>query len=141
MKSLTILFSAKLSTKHQNKLKEQFPEQDFMFCDGMDEAKSHLSDAEVLVTYGSDLTDDLLQAASELKWIMVMSAGVEELPLAAIEERGILLTNARGIHKTPMAEYVFAMLLQVYRQAKTVIQNEANRYWGKGTRMEELHGK
>lgn len=138
---MTILFSAKISKKHKDKLKKQFPEQSFTFCDSMDEAKAYLPEAKVLATYGVDVTADMVQKANKLKWIMVLSAGVEEMPLTAIEERGIRLTNARGIHKTPMAEYVFAMLLQVYRQTKTVIQNEVNHYWDEGTRMEELRGK
>lgn len=138
---MTILFTAKLSTKHKDKLKKQFPEQSFTFCDSMDEAEEYVPQAEILATYGVDLTADILQRADKLKWIMVLSAGVEKMPLKVIEERGILLTNARGIHKTPMAEYVFSMLLQVYRQAKTVIRNEAAHDWDKGIRMEELHGR
>src|SRR5699024_658297 len=140
-KRLTILFTSILSIKQKDILHKQFPEQSFIFCDSMDEANVYLAEAEVLVTYGVDLNDELLQKANKLKWIMVLSAGVEKMPLKAIEERGILLTNARGIHKTPMAEYVFAMLLQVYRQAKTVIRDETAHYWNKETRMEELSGK
>ncbi|MGY0692512.1 D-2-hydroxyacid dehydrogenase [Virgibacillus sp. FSP13] len=136
-----ILFSAKLSSKHQTKLAQHFPDQHFRFHENMNEAKNDLAEAEVLVTFGDDLTVELLAKARNLKWIMVLSAGMDQMPLAAIGKRNILVTNARGIHKTPMSEYVIAMLLQVYRQAKTLIHNEENHHWDKGVHMQELTGK
>ncbi|WP_106494561.1 D-2-hydroxyacid dehydrogenase [Lentibacillus sp. Marseille-P4043] len=136
-----ILFSAKLSSKHQTKLAQHFPDQHFRFHETMNEAKKDLAEAEVLVTFGDDLTESLLKKAEKLKWIMVLSAGMDQMPLDAIGKRNILVTNARGIHKTPMSEYVISMLLQVYRQAKTLIHNEESHHWDKGVHMQELTGK
>lgn len=138
---MIILFSAKLSTKHQNKLTKLYPQQTFIFCDNMDEVIDHLPEAEVLVTYGDDLTDDRIEQAMKLKWIMVLSAGMDQMPLAAIRRKNILVTNARGIHQVPMSEYAISMLLQVYRQGKTLIKNEANNHWDKSVRMQELTGR
>ncbi|MEN1970181.1 D-2-hydroxyacid dehydrogenase [Lentibacillus sp. N15] len=138
---MKLLFSAKLSAKHQEKLIQQFPDQSFTFCSTMDEALPYLSETEVLVTYGSDLSAEIIGQAQQLKWIMVLSAGMDKMPLTAIAKRNILVTNARGIHRTPMAEYAIAMLLQVYRQSKTIIKNETNHVWDKQVRMEELAEK
>ncbi|GGB57825.1 glycerate dehydrogenase [Lentibacillus populi] len=138
---MTILFSTKLSAKHQKKLMQDYPEQSFVFCDNMKEASAVLPEAEVLATYGGDLTDDLIEKAVNLKWIMVLSAGMDQMPLTSLKNRNILVTNARGIHKTPMSEYVIALLLQVYRQTKTLLHNETNHYWDKSVRMQELTGK
>lgn len=137
---MVILFSAKISDKHQTRLLKNYPDCEFIFCENIDEAKKDLSRADILVTYGEDLNSDLIDEASRLKWIMVISAGLEKMPLEAISDRGILVTNARGIHKTPMAEYAFAMLLQVVRQAKQVIANESENKWDKSVRMGELSG-
>lgn len=136
-----ILFSAKLASKHQERLKANYPKQTFMFCDSMDQAQPYLSQAEILVTYGGDLTDQMIEGSVNLKWIMVMSAGLDRLPLRAIQEKGILVTNARGIHKVPMAEYAISMLLQVYRQAKQLYQSESSKVWEPGTHMQEISGK
>ncbi|MCG1028092.1 D-2-hydroxyacid dehydrogenase [Virgibacillus halodenitrificans] len=136
-----ILFSAKISEKHQTRLKEEFTEQQFIMCSSMDEASAYLKAAEILVTYGEDLTPELIEHAAQLKWIMVLSAGMDRMPFDAIKAKGILVTNARGIHKTPMAEYAISMLLQVYRQANMLMEKEKAHEWDRNVRMEELSGK
>lgn len=136
-----ILFSAKIASKHQEKLKTNYQKQDFIFCESMDQAKQYIGQAEVLVTYGGDLTDKLIEQTGKLKWIMVISAGLDQLPRKAIQEKGILVTNARGIHKVPMAEYAISMLLQVYRQAKLLYQSESSEVWEHSARVQEISGK
>lgn len=136
-----ILFSAKISKKYHERLQADYSDLSFRFCSNMNEAKAHLSEAEVLVTYGSDLTPELIQKAANLKWIMVMSAGMDKLPFKEIEGRNIAVTNVRGIHKVPMAEYAISMLLQVYKQAKIIIENEREITWDPSVKMKEITGK
>ncbi|HLR41105.1 MAG TPA: D-2-hydroxyacid dehydrogenase, partial [Virgibacillus sp.] len=139
---LNILFSAKLSYQDKERLQENYPEQSFTFCENMNEAKKYLEEADILVTYGEDLTSELVTQAVKLKWIMVLSAGMDRMPFETIEQRGILVTNARGIHKIPMAEYAISMLLQVYRQEKLLMQLEAEQKWGRShINIGEISGK
>lgn len=135
-----ILFSANISSRHRTNLKEKFPNEHFQFCKNMREAKKHIKSVEVLVTYGEDVTANIVKQASNLKWIMVISAGMDQLPFETIEQHNILITNVRGIHKVPMAEYVISMLLQVYRQEKILIHNERNNHWDKSIKMREISG-
>ncbi len=107
----------------------------------MDEAKQDIGRADIFITFGEDLTAELISEAVRLRWIMVLSAGIDRLPFAAIKERGILVTNARGIHKVPMAEYAISMLLQVVRQQKQLMKNEAEQTWDRSVRMQELTEK
>lgn len=127
--------------KYLNDLRMNFPDETFSFHKGIENAREYLGKAEVLVTYGEDLTPELIEEAHQLKWIMVMSAGMDKMPFEAIDEKGILVTNARGIHKTPMAEYTISMMLQTYRQAKALIEQEKNEIWNRRVKMQELHGK
>lgn len=136
-----ILSSAKIRRDIRNKLSEKFPDETFIFCNGMNEAEEHLLTAEILITYGEDLTDELIEKAANLKWIMVISAGLDRMPFEAIRKKGILVTNARGIHKTPMAEYTIAMMLQVARQTKVLIAHEQERIWDRRVKMTEISGK
>src|SRR5690606_3610136 len=121
---LVILFSAKISDKHKEAMQTKYPNARFIFTEGMMDAEKYLEQANVLVTYGEDLTDSKLEKATNLKWIMVLSAGVEQLPFKQIQDREILVTNSKGIHKTQMAEYTISMMLQVYRQEKQLMENE-----------------
>ncbi|WP_047984646.1 D-2-hydroxyacid dehydrogenase [Ornithinibacillus californiensis] len=135
---MVILFSATISEKHRQSLVQKYPTLDFIFTSGIKEAEQHLEEATVFVTYGDDLDESTIEKAINLKWIMVLSAGVDQLPFKQIEKRGILVTNSRGIHKTQMAEYTISMMLQVYRQEKTLYENEKLSKWDKSVRMKEI---
>jgi phosphoglycerate dehydrogenase-like enzyme len=136
-----ILFSANVSEKHRVRLKNDFPNQKFVFCESKKEIMDQINDAEVFVTYGNDVTEELIEKAPNLKWVACLSAGIDQFPLQKLAEREILVTNARGIHKTQMAEYAIAMFLQVYRNSKTIIDNERKATWDKGVRVQEMAEK
>ncbi|WP_042142125.1 D-2-hydroxyacid dehydrogenase [Paucisalibacillus sp. EB02] len=138
---MVILFSAKISDKHKEAVQTKYPNEQFIFTEGMTEAETYLEQTNVIVTYGEDLNDSMLEKATNLKWIMVLSAGVEQLPFKQIQDRGILVTNSKGIHKTQMAEYTISMMLQVYRQEKQLIENEKTSSWDKQVRMTEITGQ
>lgn len=138
---MTVLFTAKISPQNQERLREQFPSTQFSFGQTRDEIDQQIGDAEVLVTHGGDIDELLITHAENLRWIMVLSAGVDELPFPIIIKRKIIVTNARGIHKGPMAEYVISMLLQVYRQEKTIINNETAKQWDQSLVLKEISGQ
>ena len=75
---------------------------------------------EIIVTYGEDISKEVLERATSLKWLMVASAGVEKMPLADIAEKGIVISNVRGIHKTPMAESALAHILSLGRALASI---------------------
>jgi len=133
--------SAKIRRDIREKLIESYSELNFRFHTNINEAENDLKDADVLITYGEDLNDKYIDMAKKLKWIMVISAGLDEMPFEAIEKKGITVTNAKGIHAIPMAEYTIGMMLQVARQAKVVIDNESNNNWDRTPTMMELYGK
>lgn len=138
--AMVVLFSIKAKEKYQQQLKKSFPEVTFIFKDSMGEAMEDLEKAKVLVTFSAQVTGEVINRAPELEWIMVMTAGVDKLPKDIINEKNILVTNARGIHKTPMAEYAISMLLQVTRNEKKIIENEAAHKWDQ-VPVDEMSGK
>lgn len=139
---MVILFTpTNIGEHHQNHLKNKYPDHTFVFCQENSKISDYVQDAEVIVTYGSDLTEELIGKAKKLKWIMVISAGIDELPFTEIKKRKILVTNVSGIHKVPMAEYAISMLLHVYRQEKVLNNNQAKASWDRSVRMKEVTGR
>lgn len=135
-------FTANLSDRHQQKLTEQFPELQFSFYGSIEQATEALSDTEVLITYGEDLTEDLVtENFPRLKWIHVISAGLEKMPFDIIAKRNIMVTNARGIHQIPMAEYTTGVMLQIVRRQNEIYERQREGVWDRTIRTEELHGK
>ncbi|WP_400195135.1 D-2-hydroxyacid dehydrogenase [Lysinibacillus telephonicus] len=119
-------------------LVKQFPHVEFIFHARLDEEE--LEKADVLVTYGEDLNDSRIEIAKNLKWIFVASAGIEKMPAKAIAERNILVSNVRGIHKTPMAESILAHILSLKRALPFIYENKRNKVWVKKAQLSELNG-
>jgi phosphoglycerate dehydrogenase-like enzyme len=136
---LNIYSSILPAVELQNDAKETFPDVDFEFHKGIKEEL--FLNAEVFITYGEDLTEELILKTDKLKWIMVMSAGLEKMPFEACKQKGILVTNARGIHKIPMAEFTIGMMLQHVKQMRTLWENEKKPQWERKLPMGELYGK
>jgi len=125
----------------QTEFNETYKEITFYYQDGIDPEDVLLKKADILITYGEDLTEKHIEKALSLKWIMVISAGLEKMPLKAIAARDILITNAKGIHKIPMAEYTLGMILQYEKKIKCIMLNKQDRKWDRELEMGELHSK
>ncbi|GAM15993.1 D-2-hydroxyacid dehydrogenase [Mesobacillus selenatarsenatis] len=123
----------------QEDVKKEFPQVSFEFHKGINEEL--FLNAEIFLTYGEDLTEELIYKADKLKWIMVMSAGLDRMPFEACKKRGILVTNVRGIHKIPMAEFTIGMMLQHVKQMRSLWTNEQAKAWERKLPMGELYGK
>ncbi|MBB3108950.1 phosphoglycerate dehydrogenase-like enzyme [Paenibacillus phyllosphaerae] len=101
----------------------------------------HLEDATVVVGWNAVTASFLRQPNARVRWIQHWGAGVEHLPLADIQARDIVLTNATGVHAAPISETIFAMLLAFTRQLHTAIRSQQERSWGKYGELGELHGR
>ncbi|SIT93217.1 D-2-hydroxyacid dehydrogenase [Edaphobacillus lindanitolerans] len=135
---MDILFLFPLKDHHEQRLKEAFPDVNFLFDRKPDDPA--IGTSEVIVTYGADLDAAHIEKAEALKWLMVASAGLEQLPQEEISKRGITVTNVRGIHKTPMAESILAHILSGKRGLKRIYEQQASREWSKKTGSRELRG-
>ncbi|WP_147804144.1 D-2-hydroxyacid dehydrogenase [Alkalicoccus halolimnae] len=138
---MVIVSSANILQEIQSDFISKYPDLDFRFCNDISEAERELSEAEILITLGEDLVPEHINMAKNLKWIMVISAGMDKMPFEAIAERNIFVTNAKGIHAVPMAEYTIHMMLHTARQATVVLEQERQRVWDRSPVMMELHSK
>ncbi|MBM6616437.1 D-2-hydroxyacid dehydrogenase [Bacillus suaedaesalsae] len=137
---MNIVTTLSVNEKKQNDLMSLFKNEAFHFFSNAVEPTGELKEADVVVTYGDDITPEMIKIAEKLKWIMVMSAGVDKLPFQEIKKRNILVTNVRGIHKIPMAEYTMGMMLQVSKHLQQVTEQEKSHEW-KRLSMNELYQK
>ena len=135
---MNILFSFLPKQEQQDELVRKFPDAEFVFQKGLNEEQ--LKTSQILVTYGEDLHSRHLETAEQLKWIMVASAGLEKMPLQDIANRGIVVTNVRGIHKTPMAETILAHILSIKKSLPLINANQRKGEWSKHVFPTELLG-
>lgn len=135
---MKVLFTFNIKEEQLKRLETEFADVEFSFTKKIEEVP--LDNYEVIVTYGEDISTAVLDRASSLKWIMVASAGVEKMPLDEIAEKGIIMSNVRGIHKTPMAESVLAHILSLGRALPTMREHQLKKEWNKKARQTELRG-
>lgn len=99
-------------------------------------------DADILVSLGFDneYTPSSIMNSTKVKWIHILAAGVENLPFKEIKQKNIIVTNSNGIHKIPISEHVFGMLLNFTRNLYIFQEQKKQKLWKKqiGT---ELYGK
>jgi phosphoglycerate dehydrogenase-like enzyme len=90
-----------------------------------------LDDVEVLLRgwLSNDAFDRLLARAPNLAWVHSASAGVERALTPAALERGLVITNARGVFSRPIAEYVLMMILAVSRRLPQLLELQRERTW------------
>ncbi|WP_017473706.1 D-2-hydroxyacid dehydrogenase [Amphibacillus jilinensis] len=138
---MLVLSTTKLTADLERMLEDRFDTLSFKFMANIEQAEPFLGEAEILITYGEDIKEAHIKKATALKWIMVISAGVDRLPFQAIKERNILVTNARGIHQTPMTEYAIAMLLNHYRQHQVFAEQQAEKVWDATIATREISGR
>lgn len=82
-----------------------------------------------------------LSAFANLETVQLTSAGLDRVPIQAIEERGIRLFSAKDVYSIPIAETVILGILRLYKRARFFSLNQSKHVWEKNRELEELTGK
>jgi D-2-hydroxyacid dehydrogenase (NADP+) len=117
-----------LEARYLERLQQGFPEADFPVCVTPEALREEIRDADALIGAAS-LTADILNDAPKLRWVAATSAGVENLPIEALAERDIALTNFSGIAAPNIAEHVLAMMLAFARGLRPLFHQQDQHQW------------
>ena len=82
-----------------------------------------------------------IEPFTNLKFIQLLSAGYDRVPMDYITKHGIEIHNAEDVYSIPIAEHVIGSVLQLYRQSRFFEQNQKNHGWAKRYDLLELNGK
>lgn len=102
------------------------------------ESKALIQDAEIVIGWG--ISEDLIDAAENLRWVQALSSGVDYYPLDRLRSEGIVLTNVAGIHARPVAEQVFGYMLMFSRRLHRGLRQQRESRWERYEGI-ELTGK
>jgi D-2-hydroxyacid dehydrogenase (NADP+) len=92
------------------------------------ELKLLLKQAEVIFGWIHQFPKNLSARTDRLKWIQVMTAGVDRLP-EEILKSGIRVANASGLHSSAMGEVVLEMMLMFVKDAAACIRMKQEKEW------------
>ncbi len=70
-----------------------------------------------------------LHAATDLKWLNSIYAGLDFMPMDVLIERGITVTNGAGINAITIAEYVVMGMLNIAKGYRDVVRAQERREW------------
>jgi phosphoglycerate dehydrogenase-like enzyme len=71
----------------------------------------------------------LLDATPKLRWYHTVSAGVENMPLPELAQRGVVLTNNSGSYDVQIAEHLMAFVFAASRQLHRYRDNQRASQW------------
>jgi phosphoglycerate dehydrogenase-like enzyme len=123
------------------------PHTQIIVAHNMTEALAQAPGTDVLVGFNPEIcAPQLLSAATDLRWIESLAAGIENcLAVPGLRERGLLLTNMRAVDAAVIAEHAIALTLALAHGLDVFAVDTANAQWnsahGTGTPMQTLEGK
>lgn len=137
-----MLVNERFTEEHVKELQRRFQDVEFIHLDLGKISDSILTSIDAVLGWGQDYTErfEALED-SRLSWIQTFSAGVDSLDFDWLAERGIVLTNASGIHGVPIRESVFGMLLAITRGIVPSIRLQAEAKWSNEISPDILEGK
>ncbi|HSO30273.1 MAG TPA: D-2-hydroxyacid dehydrogenase [Candidatus Sulfomarinibacteraceae bacterium] len=105
-------------------------------------ADGAVEDVEVLLRgwLSSEAFDRLLVRAPRLTWVHSATSGVERALTPVARERGVVVTNARGVFTRPIAEHVLMLILAISRRLPQLLELQRERTWQplQGVELREL---
>ena len=96
-----------------------------------------LERAEVL--FATRIPPDVVKRAPRLRWIQFTSAGVDKLWHPSLGDANVTVTNTKGIHAHPLAEFVLSCLLVFAKGWPRMLEHQRAHRW-EPFLLEELLG-
>jgi phosphoglycerate dehydrogenase-like enzyme len=72
---------------------------------------------------------EIIGAATSLKWLNSIYAGVEHFPLEQLKAQGTKLTNGAGLNSAPIAEFAVMMMLAAAKRSDIILDNQRQHNW------------
>ena len=72
---------------------------------------------------------ETISAATNLKWLNSIYAGVDGMPIPQLRDRGVMVTNGAGINAITIAEYVVMGMLTMAKGYRDVVHAQGRHDW------------
>lgn len=88
---------------------------------------AELSKAEII--FGFNLPSDLIRRAPGLKWIQLISAGVDRYLTDEVRNSRVTMTSVRGMHAVTISEFVLCEMLMFAKHMPQLFLEKQSRQW------------
>lgn len=86
------------------------------------------------------LLREIFPDARRVRWVHTVAGGVEKFLFPELVASSVVLSNARGVFKRSLSEFVVAAVLYFAKDLRRVIRSQQDGMWQQ-FEMEEVHGK
>ncbi|QHW32075.1 D-2-hydroxyacid dehydrogenase [Paenibacillus rhizovicinus] len=97
-------------------------------------------EAEIIFGWNAKVKETAMREDAKLRWVQSWSSGIDNLPLDMLESRGILLTDASGVHARSVSETAVAMMLGLSRGIASAVRNQRTGLWESPKTLAEMNG-
>ncbi|MUW15216.1 D-2-hydroxyacid dehydrogenase [Halorubrum sp. CBA1125] len=108
-------------------IRERLPDADVAHARTPAEERELIRTARIAV--GLNIDEELLAAAEELELFACVFAGTGHLPQDLLEDHGVAVTNASGVHERNISEYVVGAMIGHARQSHLAVRQQSRREW------------
>lgn len=127
---------------NKEKLMTRFPEHEYMFFNSPKDITQYaVKNMDILIVYGDGLSSEMLLGSKKLKWIHIISSGLELIPFDILIQMDVIVTNVKGIHSIPIAEYTIGMILNMVHRNYYFYDLQLKGEWESWVTVEESYGK
>ncbi|CAM3382665.1 D-2-hydroxyacid dehydrogenase [Marinicrinis lubricantis] len=134
----TIICLPEFNSAQQARIRESAQGWNVIFARPQQLDEGTFGEAEIICGWSRSAEKEALAAESKLRWVQSWSAGVDKLPLDALQRKGVYITDASGVHPVQMTETVFAMMLAFTRNVHFSVRRQQSVKWDKSATYSEL---
>ena len=131
MTSLLILLAmpAETTAQYSSRLRAAFPQLTIHLVDHHSKVGPYIAGADILMTFGPMVTDQVVRDSTNLKWIQALGTGVDNLVDLPSLRSNVIVTNLQGIHGAPMSEAAIMAMLALSRNFPRAVRNQDRHLW------------
>lgn len=134
-----VLISDDQSERLRAPLAAEFPDVTFDAVLTPADAVPLCAEATAIISLAHTITAEMIAAAPKLRWIGALTTGTDHLRTLKIPD-DVIITSARGLSATPVAEYTMMVMLAFVKRLPFVLANQRKSFWTH-TRGNTLEGR
>lgn len=113
--------------EYANTIREAHPDLSVVIARTPSEEKKYLAKATIATGY--QINEELVASSESLELFACTFAGIGHLPLEALEEAGVAVTNASGVHGPNVSEQVMGYVLSDVRNLRRAWEQNERGEW------------
>lgn len=131
-----LVLGVDLDPSYVARIRDTYPDLDVVVCPNREELPTAVADAQALITWR--VTPEILANASELGWVQLSGAGVDDVLFPELVASPVTITNMSGVAAPNIAEHLLAMMLAFARGLPELMRYQVRHEWHHPSRRFEL---